>query len=73
MAQKTRSKMALQESENVPTLTDKGPEVEKRGHSTDTEDPPRKKARNQHDVDGVSGNNVLYFITLKHSLADHDI
>jgi hypothetical protein len=75
MAQKTRSKTALREPENVQMLTDKNPKVKKRGHSTDTEDAPRKKARNQHKVDGVSGKKVLYLLTItfKHSLADHDI
>jgi hypothetical protein len=70
MAQKkTRSKTALREPENVQMLTDKDPEVKKRGHSTDTEDTPRKKARNQHDVKKVLCSLIIIF---KHFLADHD-
>jgi len=45
MPRKTRSKTALHEPENVQMLTNKDPEVEKHGHSTDTEDPPRKKVQ----------------------------
>ena len=47
--------------EDIQMDIDKDPEVKKHRHNTDTEDPPRKKV--QH----------LLIITVKHSLADHDI
>src|SRR5229473_7097506 len=63
MVQKAHSKIIPTTSgpEDIQTDIDKDLEVKKHRHDTDTEDPPRKKV--QH----------LLIITVKHSLADHDI
>ena len=53
----------LHEPEDVQMPTDPESQVvKKRGHSTETEDTPRKKAKDQgHEVDGVPGKKVQYY------------
>jgi hypothetical protein len=51
----------LHEPEDVQMPTDTESQVKKCGHSTETEDTPRKKAKDRgHKVDGVPGKKVQY-------------
>jgi hypothetical protein len=59
MVRRTRSMTTLNEPEDVQMHTDTESQVEKRGHSTETDDTPRKRAKDQgHEVDGVPGKKV---------------
>jgi hypothetical protein len=57
MRQKVRSHPTdVPEDIQMPSNGD--PNAKKRGHDTDTEDPPRKKAKQGHETDNVRGKKV---------------